>query len=223
LGSNLQNSIDRGFELNTIETPKANLSQIMQNINTSYTVYINRKYQRSGHLLQGRFKGILVDKDGYLLALSRYIHLNPVRVKVVQQPGGYRWTSYRAFIDRRAGHWLVDTADTLFYFSKERKKAIKAYREFVEKNGGREENPFKAMEGGLLLGDNRFKAKVRRLIDRVKVDEEIPQAKRLRKKASINAVIEVCELFYGKSREELVRRGKGKAQRQRWRFICQRS
>jgi len=84
LGSNLQNSIDRGFELNTIETPKANLSQIIQNINTSYTVYINRKYQRSGHLLQGRFKGILVDKDGYLLALSRYIHLNPVRVKVVQ-------------------------------------------------------------------------------------------------------------------------------------------
>ena len=69
---------------------------------------------------------------------------------------------------------MVDTADTLFYFSKERKKAIKAYREFVEKNGGREENPFKAMEGGLLLGDNRFKAKVRRLIDRVKVDEEIP-------------------------------------------------
>jgi REP element-mobilizing transposase RayT len=59
-----------------METPKANLSQIMQNINTSYTVYVNRKYQRSGHLLQGRFKGIIVDKDRYLIALSRYIHLN---------------------------------------------------------------------------------------------------------------------------------------------------
>jgi hypothetical protein len=59
-----------------IETPEANISQAMQNINTSYTVYINRKYQRSGHLFQGRFKGIIVDKDEYLVTLSRYIHLD---------------------------------------------------------------------------------------------------------------------------------------------------
>jgi hypothetical protein len=92
-----------------METPRANLSQIMQNINTSYTVYINRKYQRSGHLLQGRFKGIIVDKDRYLVALSRYIHLNPVRVKLVKRPIEYPWTSYRAFIDQKAENSLVDT------------------------------------------------------------------------------------------------------------------
>lgn len=69
-----------------IETPKANLSQIMQNINTSYTVYINKRYQRSGHLFQGRFKGTIVDKDAYLVTLSRYIHLNPVRAKLVVRP-----------------------------------------------------------------------------------------------------------------------------------------
>jgi REP element-mobilizing transposase RayT len=197
-----------------METPKANLSQIMQNINTSYTVYVNRKYQRSGHLFQGRFKGIIVDKDRYLITLSRYIHLNPVRAKVVQRPVDYPWTSYRSFMDKKAGNLLVDTGDTLLYFSKKRGKAIKAYRAFVEEEEGREENPFEKIEAGLLLGDKRFKAKITRLIDKAKIDEEIPQAKRLRERVLIDAIIKACELFYGKSREELVRRGKGKKERQ---------
>ena len=197
-----------------METPKANISQIMQNINTSYTVYVNRKYQRSGHLFQGRFKGIIVDKDGYLMALSRYIHLNPVRAKVVQRPGDYPWTSYLAFMDKKAGSSLVDTEDTLLYFSRERRKAVKAYRAFVEEEEGGEENPLERVEAGLLLGGKRFKAKIMRLIDKVKIDEEISQAKRLRQKVSIEAVIEACESYYGKRREELVRRGKGKRERQ---------
>jgi putative transposase len=72
--------MDNHYHLLT-ETPKANISQIMQNINTSYTVYINKKYQRSGHLFQGRFKGIVIDKDEYLVTLSRYIYLNPVWIQ----------------------------------------------------------------------------------------------------------------------------------------------
>jgi REP element-mobilizing transposase RayT len=110
-----------------METPKANISQIMQNINTSYTVFINRKHRRSGHLFQGRFKGIIVDKDEYLVTLSRYIHLNPVRAGVVERPEDYRWTSYGAFIEKKAMNTLVDTTDTLSRFSKEKGKAIKEY------------------------------------------------------------------------------------------------
>ena len=72
-----------------LETPKANISQIMQNINTSYTVYINRRHKRSGHLFQGRFKGIIVDKETYLVVLSGYIHLNPVRAGIVKAPEDY--------------------------------------------------------------------------------------------------------------------------------------
>lgn len=197
-----------------IETPKANISQIMQNINTSYTVYINRKYQRCGHLFQGRFKGINVDKDGYLLALSRYIHLNPVRARVVQRPEDYPWTSYREFIKRKVEHSLVDIGDILSIFSKERKMAIEAYREFVDRKEGEDENPFKDIEAGLILGGKRFKAKIRKLIDKVKVDEEIPQAKRLRAKVSIDGIIETCGSFYGKSREDLIKRGRGKQERQ---------
>jgi REP element-mobilizing transposase RayT len=197
-----------------METPKANLSQIMQNINTSYTVYVNRKYQRSGHLLQGRFKGIIVDKDRYLIALSRYIHLNPVRAKLVERPADYPWTSYKAFLDQKAEDSLVDTGDTLSYFSKHRKRAVRAYREFVEAAEGKEENPFAAMEAGLLLGKGPFKAKVLRRIEKMKVDEEIPQARRLRKRVSVDAVIKACQLFYGRNRKALVERVRGNEGRQ---------
>ncbi len=197
-----------------METPKANLSQIMQNINTSYTVYVNRKYQRSGHLLQGRFKGIIVDKDRYLIALSRYIHLNPVRAKLVKRPADYPWTSYKAFLDQKAEDSLVDTGDTLSYFSKHRKRAVRAYREFVEAAEGKEENPFAAMEAGLLLGKGPFKAKVLRRIEKMKVDEEIPQARRLRKRVSVDAVIKACQLFYGRNRKALVERVRGNEGRQ---------
>ncbi|MGV8149826.1 MAG: transposase, partial [Alkaliphilus sp.] len=62
-----------------IETPYANISKVMHYINGSYTSYLNKKRERSGHLFQGRYKAILVDQDSYLLELSRYIHLNPVR------------------------------------------------------------------------------------------------------------------------------------------------
>jgi len=197
-----------------METPKANLSQIMQNINTSYTVYVNRKYQRSGHLLQGRFKAVIVDKDRYLVALSRYIHLNPVRAKLVKEPLDYPWTSYRAFMDQKAEDSLVDTGETLLYFSKRRDRGVRAYREFVEADEGRDENPFAAMEAGILLGGGSFKAKVMRRIEGIKVDEEIPQAKRLRKRVPIDAVIKACQLSYGKDRKALVERGRGNEGRQ---------
>ena len=81
-----------------IETPEGNLSRVMHNLNSSYTAYINTKRKRSGHLFQGRYKAIVVDKDNYLLELSRYLHLNPVRAKMVEKPEEYPHSSYRTFI-----------------------------------------------------------------------------------------------------------------------------
>lgn len=196
-----------------IETPKANISQIMQNINTSYSVYINKKYKRSGHLFQGRFKGLIVDKDEYLVALSRYIHLNPVRAKIVQKPEDYRWTSYRVYIDKSVKSSLVYTSDTLSYFSSLRGKA-EEYKAFVEAGIAGEERPFKDIEAGVILGGKRFKAKIIRLLDKIKADEEIPQIKRLRETVPIDKVIKACCSFYGKKQEDLVRRGKGKRERE---------
>jgi len=90
-----------------IETPQPNLSAAIQWLNVSYAAYYNKKRRRSGHLFQGRFKSILVDADGYLKHLSRYIHLNPVRAKIVTNPSEFSWSSYPAFIGKiKAPDWL---------------------------------------------------------------------------------------------------------------------
>jgi putative transposase len=81
-----------------IETPKRTLGRIMHQINSSYTTYTNIKRRRSGHLFQGRCKAILVDKDNYLLELSRCVHLNPVRAKMSQRPEDYPYSSYRTMV-----------------------------------------------------------------------------------------------------------------------------
>lgn len=192
-----------------METPKANLSQTMQNINTSYTVYINKKYRRNGHLFQGRFKGLIVDKAEYLVALSRYIHLNPVRARMVLKPEDYRWTSYRHYIDKSSKDAVADTADTLSRFSEKKRKAIKAYRAFVEAGIGGGDNPFETLEAGIFLGSERFKEKIKGLLEMMKADEEIPQIRKLRDVMSIDRVIKTCCSYYGKGREELLQRRNG--------------
>ena len=83
-----------------VQTPEPNLSRAMQWINVSYATYFNRKRGRCGHLFQGRFKAILIDADGYLKHLSRYIHVNPVRAKIVSTPSKYQWSSYSAYIGK---------------------------------------------------------------------------------------------------------------------------
>ena len=83
-----------------LETPSGNLPQIMQHINGAYTTYFNVKRGRSGHLFQGRYKAILVDIDEYAKELSRYIHLNPVRAKLVKTPEEYEWSSYQSIRKR---------------------------------------------------------------------------------------------------------------------------
>ena len=78
-----------------IETPDGNLSAGMRQLNGCYTQQVNRRHGRVGHLFQGRFKGILVEKDAYLLEMARYIVLNPVRAGMVASPADWPWSSYR--------------------------------------------------------------------------------------------------------------------------------
>lgn len=197
-----------------IETPKANLSQIMQNINTSYTVYVNKRHRRCGHLFQGRFKGIIVDKETYLMVLTRYIHLNPVRAGIVKRPEDYRWTSYTEYMDAgKVKESIVDITGTLSCFSKTKKAAMKAYREFVNDGIGEENNPLEDVEAGIIMGSKKFKALIRKLLQRRKPDEEISQLKRFREEIPIDRIIKVCCDYYGKKKVELLTRGKGKYER----------
>jgi putative transposase len=191
-----------------IETPKANLSQIMQNINTSYTVYVNKRHRRYGHLFQGRFKGIIVDKETYLIVLTRYIHLNPVRAGIVKRPEDYRWTSYMKYIGAsNEKETIVDITETLSCFSRTKKVATRAYMEFVNDGIGEENNPLEDVEAGIIMGSKKFKTLIRKLLQRRKPDEEIPQLKRLREKIPIDRIIKVCCDYYGKKKEEYLTRG----------------
>ena len=81
-----------------IETLQPNLSKIMHFINGSYTTYYNVKRKKAGHLFQGRYESIIVDKDSYFEVLTKYIHLNPVKARIVNVPEEYKWSSYRGFI-----------------------------------------------------------------------------------------------------------------------------
>lgn len=165
-----------------IETPQANLSRGMQCINSGYTTYYNLKQKRAGHLFQGRYRAILVEKDVYLQELSRYIHLNPVRKKIVENPEEYQWGSYQYYLGRNKKipeYMEIKTILELFG-NKER------YREFVM-DGVRQEvvDLSRDVRVGCILGGEEFVEEIRgRYFNQDKKSEDIPalrQFKRERK------------------------------------------
>ncbi|WP_299734761.1 transposase [uncultured Endozoicomonas sp.] len=137
-----------------VETPDANLSKGMRQLNGVYTVRFNRKYGRVGHLFQGRYKAILVDKDAYLMELSRYVVLNPVRAKMVKSPDEWPWSSYcytTGLFDSPG--WLATDA-TLRYFGNERDEAILKFARFVAEGVG--VNIWEHLKQQIYLGSDEF-------------------------------------------------------------------
>lgn len=134
-----------------VETPDANLSRIMKQINGIYTQRFNRRHQHVGHVFQGRFKSIVVDKDAYLLELCRYIVLNPVRAGMNDDPGQYRWSSFKATAGMIKTPHFLTTDWILSRFAKTRPQAQAQYRRFV-RAGKKKEAPWKALKGQCLLG-----------------------------------------------------------------------
>ncbi len=160
-----------------IETPEANLSQGMRQLNGVFTQATNRRHRRSGHLFQGRYKAILVERDAYLLELSRYVVLNPVRAGMVKRPAQWPWSSYRAMVGRdTTPAWL--TADGLLAeFAKRRATARKRYTEFVMK-GKQAPSPWQDLKGQIYLGSDRFVKRVQGKIKKMPQDVNIPKAQR---------------------------------------------
>lgn len=120
---------------------KQGISAVMKKLLTWYAVYFNRRHHRTGHLFENRYKSILCDEDNYLLALVRYIHLNPIRAKIVQnmeELDHYPWTGHRAVIGKEVHSWM-DIDSILAEFGRTKKKARSEYRRFVqaEMNQGR--------------------------------------------------------------------------------------
>jgi len=114
-----------------IETPDGNLSLGMRQLNGVYTQLFNKRHQRTGHLFQGRYKSILIEKDSYLLEVCRYVVLNPVRAGMVERPEEWKWSSYRATAGRETPARCLRVDWVLGQFSHKRAKAERAYRQFV--------------------------------------------------------------------------------------------
>ncbi|BCA54019.1 hypothetical protein W02_11590 [Nitrospira sp. KM1] len=138
-----------------LETPRPNLSRGMRQLNGRYTQAYNRRHQRVGHLFQGRFTAILVEKDAHLLELCRYVVLNPVRAKMVTHPRLWTWSSYRGTAGETAGPvWL--TMDWVWgQFGSRLREAQLHYRQFVaEGRGG--PRPWDHVQGQIYLGSEAF-------------------------------------------------------------------
>ena len=197
-----------------IETPEKNLSRIMHHINSSYTSYTNIKRKRSGHLFQGRYKAILVDKDSYLLELSRYLHLNPVRVNMVQRPEEYAQSSYGTYTGSRTEK-LVSNKLILDMLDKDETKARERYRVFVESALGEPiESPSKKVYGGIILGGERF---IREVLSRIESEQvevaEISHRKALRKTVGMEELTAAVCKHYRVSWEEITRNKRSEARK----------
>ena len=141
----------------------------MQHINGAYTTYFNVKRHRSGHLLQGRYKSILVEADAYALELSRYMHLNPVRAGMVARPEEYEWSSYLFYaLEEEKPEWLF-TDFILGYYDDRYSVAHHRYRGFVESLIGKEyRSPLSDALRSTILGTLDFVSGIK---DRFQTDE----------------------------------------------------
>ena len=148
-----------------IETPQAGLSRGMQFLNGVYTQHVNRTHNRVGHLFQGRYKAILVEKDSYLLELARYVVLNPVRAKMVRRIDGWQWSSYGATAGLETVPPMLTVEWLLAQFGSDRVQAAREYRRFVGQ--GRGVDVWEELRGGCVLGSKRFLERLQPLLSDV--------------------------------------------------------
>jgi REP element-mobilizing transposase RayT len=180
-----------------IERRDDSISRIMQRLLTAYSQYYHRKQQRSGHLLQGRYKAILCQTDRYLAELVRYIHLNPVRAKVVGYPEDFEHSSHRAYLGLDPGS-LVDAEPVLRHFGASKKMARERFTLFVRaamKVGHQEE--FYRVEEGRILGNEEFVTDAKQRVGEIPRGARPQSVKRdsqVDPKALIMALTEVTHL-----------------------------
>jgi len=160
-----------------IETSMPTLSKGIKYLNGTYTQFFNRSRKRVGHVFQGRFKGILVEKDSYLLELSRYIVLNPVRFGMVRSARDWRWSSYRGTLGLSHAHSCLTTDWVLSGFAKQRRRAQQKYQEFV-KQGRHQTSVWSNFKNQIYLGTDEFVEAMQKKIDPEQSLLDIPKAQK---------------------------------------------
>ncbi len=158
-----------------METPDGNLSKGMRHLNGVYTQRVNDLHGRCGHVFQGRYKAIIVQKETYLKELARYIVLNPVRAHMVSQPEDWPWSSFRATAgealcpDWRRRDWLLAA------FGETENAAVASYRRFVS-DGIAEPSPWESLRHQVFLGSETFGENVCRQVPKERDLSEVPRA-----------------------------------------------
>jgi len=215
--------MDNHFHL-LLMTPKGNLGEFMRHINVSYTSAFNRRHRRVGHLYQGRYKGFLIEADTYLLALSRYIHLYPVRLKVFGKKmadekwaelSRFRWSSLSGYLFSTKREAFVDYGMVLSQTGGDTRKGRRGYRNFIlSALEGEPENPLELGRGHGIIGGKDFIDWVKgNLLERKGRRRERPVFGELGRELDPEAVVEKFSVLTGIAREELCRKGKQSIER----------
>lgn len=157
-----------------VETQSPTLSKGMKLLNGAYTQYFNQEHKRVGHVYQGRSKSILVEKESYLLELSRYIVLNPVRARMVRAAKDWPWSSYRATAGITQVHECLTTDWILSAFGKQRKRAQSHYRDFVQQ-GKNQPSPWDRLKNKNYLGSSSFVDEMQCKLDPEQSLKDIPK------------------------------------------------
>jgi putative transposase len=183
-----------------LHTRRANLSRLMRHINGVYTQTYNRRHRKVGHLLQGRFKAILVDEDAYLLEVCRYVDLNPVRANMVAHPADWPWSSYRAHTGGRPPEDWLDTPAVHGYLfghdiadGREARRAALRYARLVEQ--GKDVRLWDdALRQQIYLGDDSFIQRMQALVEPERTRAaEVPRSQRRGRADSIQAYLKANE------------------------------
>jgi len=194
-----------------LETPLANLSEFMRQFNITYTSYYNRKYNRVGHLYQGRYKSILVQKDNYLHILSRYIHLNPLRVvKMENVPliekekflKNFKWSSLKGYLNKDNTQSFVDYQTILSEYGGDNPKGRNNYWQALQSDLSSKLEIKKQIIGNSILGNEQFIQEIKEKYLKKK-EKEIPSVGKIHSYCSKDKVIEIVCRETGKAFEQI--------------------
>lgn len=179
--------MDNHYHL-VLETPDGNLSTGMRQLNGIYTQQFNQSHQRVGHLFQGRYKAIVVERDRYLLTLCRYVVLNPVRAGMVAHVAAYHWSSYRATAGLSPCPPWLQTDWLLGQFSPNRLQAQQQYGQFVQ-DGIELPSPWHALKGQIFLGQEDYMAQMQDHLSTKRQVREVPRVQRYADRPALSQIL----------------------------------
>jgi len=172
-----------------IQTPEPNLSRGMHWLNSAYAGWFNHEHERSGHLFQGRFKALLIEKESYFAEVLRYVALNPVRAGMVEKPEKYRWSSYRATAGLEAAPEWLDVDSVLRLFHPDSAVAQAGYRDFVAEKVSSQERLWDALANQLFLGTDAWLKRMRARVESKPRSTDHPRRQRGVGRPKMSAII----------------------------------